>query len=1163
MSDPQDPSVSPQILQALQRVKAKRQQSPTSPTPQTTPQEEPGMLSQAADFVGRGLQQTRATLGSVSTGAIKSAFEVSDFAHEMAGDPVQPEEWSGFRQTIEAQDKFYADLYAPAAIVSDISQFATGMVGAGKVMGLSKTVAKLKQGATLARGTYETARGAATGFIAIDPHEDRLSNLIQQYPALENPVTEYLAASPDDEAMEGRLKNALEGIGLDVAIAGTFATALKAMRYIRQGDDEAAEVTLKAMDESSTQEAQPPAVKEQLPEAPEQTAPAQAANPAPDGTQPPAIDPMSQPEAAKTPAAAPVVQTRIEDEDVSAIIKGAEDDLSAIRLYGSREEATAQGHRFTSKGYLPWQKLQGPEEVRTLVDNTATALKARLGELKGGDVLSDPKVREMVRERASMFNEDTDLLMGQLIKAGDNAKSMVADMEASYLIANKMFQDAYAVATKIQSGILTDWAGDATKAGEELKRRLAVATELMGSAKSMSSAAGRSLRRMRSEFQVSPEDMALLKDMDPQKLASLVYASKGEPKKLAEFAKPTFLRRAMEEGQYSLVNSLLWLYPTHLVNVTTNAFMLAARPTERWLGGLALGAKGSPIRHQAAKEYGYMLGSLGDGFSAMLEAFKRGDSRLHPHHSSEFFSEGASGVQQGALNFKPLTSLENIIHNGMIAANYRNVVGLPTRALGAIDEFMKTLSYRATVQSKAYVEATQRGLSGQDLAQFIERRLSAAFDDSGRGTDLAALKEAQTATFQQDLLKDTFGRTVQNARTKHPVLGFVLPFVKTPINVLRYSHKMTPGLNLLQKEYRQMLTGQLGTEQQAQAIGQMTLGATFMALIAVHAANGGITGGGPDDPALRGQLEATGWKPYSIVWEGADGKRRFLPLGKFDPVGLPASIVVDIVEGRKLNEDDKSWDAAAGAALLSIGQRFSDRTFLFNIESFLRALKDPEQHGGKYLGQTAANMIPLSSALRGYVNDDPYMREARSFTDYLRKDMPGLSAALPPRRDAFGEPIFRRIGLTSTDEADTVEAEQNRIILDTGKGLGAPDPMKGDVDLRDFKLSNGRTAYDLYQEYMAEPPGRPSLKTTLAKLIKSDLYQDLPDGPGDIKGTRLNALLGVVGKYREAAYKRLLIEHPELSKETLRRKAQVAADLKSNRTDDPGAGRKLLERLGY
>jgi len=269
------------------------------------------------------------------------------------------------------------------------------------------------------------------------------------------------------------------------------------------------------------------------------------------------------------------------------------------------------------------------------------------------------------------------------------------------------------------------------------------------------------------------------------------------------------------------------------------------------------------------------------------------------------------------------------------------------------------------------------------------------------------------------------------------------------------------------------------------------------------------------------------------------------------------------VEGRKLNEDDKSWDAAAGAALLSIGQRFSDRTFLFNIESFLRALKDPEQHGGKYLGQTAANMIPLSSALRGYVNDDPYMREARSFTDYLRKDMPGLSAALPPRRDAFGEPIFRRIGLTSTDEADTVEAEHNRIILDTGKGLGAPDPMKGDVDLRDFKLSNGRTAYDLYQEYMAEPPGRPTLKKTLAKLIKSDLYQDLPDGPGDIKGTRLNALLGVVGKYREAAYKRLLIEHPELRKETLRRKAQVAADLKSNRTDDPGAGRKLLDRLGY
>jgi hypothetical protein len=83
--------------------------------------------------------------------------------------------------------------------------------------------------------------------VVIDPHEERLSNLIQEFDILENPVTEFLAASPDDSAALGRFKNALEGIGFDLALAGTFAAGVKAVKLYRGGQaDEAIKVLKKA-----------------------------------------------------------------------------------------------------------------------------------------------------------------------------------------------------------------------------------------------------------------------------------------------------------------------------------------------------------------------------------------------------------------------------------------------------------------------------------------------------------------------------------------------------------------------------------------------------------------------------------------------------------------------------------------------------------------------------------------------------------------------------------------------------------------------------------------------------------------------------------------------------------------------------------------------------
>ncbi len=63
-------------------------------------------------------------------------------------------------------------------------------------------------------------------------HEERLSNLIQQFPELANPVTEYLQAKPDDKAAEGRLKNSLEGL-LIGSLAEPLTRSLRLLKYAR------------------------------------------------------------------------------------------------------------------------------------------------------------------------------------------------------------------------------------------------------------------------------------------------------------------------------------------------------------------------------------------------------------------------------------------------------------------------------------------------------------------------------------------------------------------------------------------------------------------------------------------------------------------------------------------------------------------------------------------------------------------------------------------------------------------------------------------------------------------------------------------------------------------------------------------------------------------
>mgnify|MGYP001054823297 CR=1 FL=1 len=138
-------------------------------------------------------------------------------------------------------------------VVEGVSQFLTGFI---PVLGpATKLTQAVGLGSKLAPGMLA---GGVADFVGFDGLEGRLSNMIQQVPALRNPVTEYLAAQDDDTELEGRLKNAIEGLGLGGAAEMVFR-GVKALKGARRdqamGDDP--DVILDNMDDRLSGELAP------------------------------------------------------------------------------------------------------------------------------------------------------------------------------------------------------------------------------------------------------------------------------------------------------------------------------------------------------------------------------------------------------------------------------------------------------------------------------------------------------------------------------------------------------------------------------------------------------------------------------------------------------------------------------------------------------------------------------------------------------------------------------------------------------------------------------------------------------------------------------------------------------------------------------------------
>jgi len=346
------------------------------------------------------------------------------------------------------------------------------------------------------------------------------------------------------------------------------------------------------------------------------------------------------------------------------------------------------------------------------------------------------------------------------------------------------------------------------------------------------------------------------------------------------------------------------------------------------------------------------------------------------------------------------------------------VLRVGSKAGVAIDEFWKATLRRMEFNAKAYRDAdllaAKFGVSKEEAyAKAVEQRMSPdnwnermreTFGVKGT-TEIADF--AKEKVFQENL--GGLARTVQEIRAKNPLVGaLIIPFVKTPYNILKEGAAYMPGIGALaRKEIIDPLIGK-GTGKFDWALAQPVhrerlLAKQMFGLAATLYVNalveqGAVTGSSPkgDLPKFSVKI-GDSWYSYARI----------------EPIATMFGLVADMHQTYNDYKKDPKWnkktaDQIAGhfaeATAQSLADNILNKSFVEGIAKVASAALNPERYGNAFVEAYTTTAIPagVAAVARGF---DPYERQVVGFIDKLKGRIPGLRETLPVRYDNMGQPI--------------------------------------------------------------------------------------------------------------------------------------------------------------
>jgi hypothetical protein len=439
-----------------------------------------------------------------------------------------------------------------------------------------------------------------------------------------------------------------------------------------------------------------------------------------------------------------------------------------------------------------------------------------------------------------------------------------------------------------------------------------------------------------------------------------------------------------------------------------------------------------------------------------------------------------------------------------------------------------------------------------------------------------SLEQARYGTFTNDA--GAFADLAQAMTQKVPPLRLIFPFIRTPVNILKFSFDrasggamdagrsalaMMPDMPMLkrtQDELRMKLESRNPIEvarTRGKIATSVMINGTLLYMIMAN--RDFITGGGPKDIAQRKTLEATGWQKYSLKFGN-----KYASFAGLDPLGTHFGILVDIVEqlDEHASHNTTTAEQMFAAASISLSRNVTEKSYLAGLKFLTDAISEPDQKMERAIRNIAGGFVPNVLYQGQSVMGDTTSREVRSLSDAFMKKLPFGNGNLDPKRNILGEPVIMEqypvVGpfnpsSISTRDGDVVFEE----LAQLEHGFTQTSTMLDrSIDMTEFVNDKGQSAYDRRLELLNKTKirGR-TLRQELEKLIKSGRYQRLsPLTDGALKSPRVKLINKVLSKYRSRSLSLMMEEFPEIEQEYTRMRS-------INKQAQRGASTETLQAL--
>ena len=660
-----------------------------------------------------------------------------------------------------------------------------------------------------------------------------------------------------------------------------------------------------------------------------------------------------------------------------------------------------------------------------------------------------------VTERQAL---ESGMTIQDLLKRGARQGHNTIQLEAFKGITNAASKNVMALRDKINSGAATD---------AERAMFFVQFDELMNIQRQFQGARGetaRALNALRKPTEFAPQ-LKILKDLSDGKLTlangkklqdlgvnelATLMKNLDNMDELGEFVKQASKATTGQKFLEAYKAGLLTGLRTHEANFVTNLivqpFLSAEHGVTAAIGKLHGGEKAF-FREAAAMAAG-MINGLREGARIAGRTMIKGPS-----------ADSAEKAMDAA-------------RRAAIPGKTGEVIRTPFRILAASDDLFKEVAKRGELNALATRQAIQQGKTPEEVAAIYSRLIK----DPPEEMLEAANNFAKYSTFNKEL--GTIGKSFMSFVNKHPALGVIFPFIRTPTNIFKFAGERSLLAPLSPVVRAELKAG--GVRRDA-AVAKMMTGTAITAWAAWMTSEGKLTGRGPNDPDERRNWLAKGNKPYSLKIETKEGTK-FLPLNRFEPFSTLLGPAADAIEIMKTKNEDEKADISV-MLTKSFTANITSKTFLSSMMRAVNAATDPERYGESFTEGMVGSLVPTISAEIAQ-SIDPILRDPQGPLEATQARTPLASQSIKARRDVYGAPILRHKGGTDPFNIFAIsKATQDKAYTELSR-------LKIKIQPPEKKIGGKEIPIELYDRY--EKKSGELAKTYVDRLVGMPGYDDLP-----------------------------------------------------------------------